>query len=74
MKKRQKRLAAALGALATAVLALTFAPPTAAAQPGCVYMFCANGCYCGGCLDDCEPDCYEDQFCSVVATGCNGDD
>lgn len=73
MKKRQKRLAAGLGALAAAVLTLTFAPPPAAAATSCMYMFCANGCYCGSCTGDCEPDCYQD-FCTVVATGCNTDD
>ena len=73
MKKRQKRLVAALGALA-AVLAFSFAPPPAAAASSCVFMFCANGCYCGGCTDDCERDCYDGDYCSVLTTGCNTDE
>lgn len=68
----KKRLAAALGALATAVLAFAFAPPAYAA--GCEFIFCANGCYVSACSDGCEPDCYDDPYCTVVATGCSYDE
>lgn len=59
MKKRQKRLAASLGALATVVLGLALAPPAQAAT-GCQYMFCAQGCYQGDCSDGCSQACYKD--------------
>ena len=69
MTRRYKRLIAALGALAIAGFALTFAPP-AHAVVECQQMFCADDCYQGPCSPGCDRACNDDLCKNGTGTGC----
>ena len=71
MRRAHRRVLTALGALAIALAAFG-APPPAVASAGCQYVFCANGCYSGGCHEPCEEVCYGCPYPGWSnATGCD---
>lgn len=76
MRRKQKRLAASLGALATAVLA-AFAQPALAHSHyvPCDWLMCSNSCYSGQCDLECTNECYLNGICyNTYTTGCELDE
>lgn len=69
MKRRLRLLALSI---ATAVIALVAASmqPAMASGANCQYVFCAGGCYLGGCEGPCIQTCYSCPWGAGSATGC----
>lgn len=70
MKRRLRLLALSIAGAVIALLSSTMQPAIAAGA-SCQYVFCAGGCYAGGCTGECSPVCYGCPWGTGSATGCD---